>query len=164
MSRLKRLLHVSNPSTCNTQQVHVQPCKAVAQHMHTAQQVLLHVVPASPSNTQQTSGIVFEFTVSTDPDHDDEAFQERVAIMMEGNGWDEATAFREARLDMHRQRCWRVFKRNAQRILEVPQHQRAELLMVYQQEAARHYGVNDATIMAAELTLWVNARGTGGVQ
>ena len=38
MSRLKRLLHDAAPSTCNTQQTPVQPCKAVAQHMHITQQ------------------------------------------------------------------------------------------------------------------------------
>lgn len=38
MSRLKRLLHVATPSTCNTQQNSVQACKGVAQHMHTTQQ------------------------------------------------------------------------------------------------------------------------------
>ena len=35
MGRLKRLLHVSYPSTCNTQQINVrmvQACRAVAQH------------------------------------------------------------------------------------------------------------------------------------
>lgn len=38
MSRLKRLLHVATPSTCNTQQTPVQRCRDVAQHVHTAQQ------------------------------------------------------------------------------------------------------------------------------
>jgi hypothetical protein len=38
MSRLKSLLHVANPSTCNTQQKLVQVCKTVAQHAHITQQ------------------------------------------------------------------------------------------------------------------------------
>ena len=38
MSRLKRLLHISTPSTCNTQQNPVQACRGVAQHTHTTQQ------------------------------------------------------------------------------------------------------------------------------
>ena len=54
MSRLKALLRVSGPSTCNTQQTHVPVCKPVAQHAHTKQQQLLHVVRANPCNTQQT--------------------------------------------------------------------------------------------------------------
>ena len=38
MSRLKMLLHGSNPSTCNTQQPLLQVCRPVAQHTHTTQQ------------------------------------------------------------------------------------------------------------------------------
>jgi len=38
MSRLKALLRVSSPSTCNAQQTTVQPCMAVAQHTQTTQQ------------------------------------------------------------------------------------------------------------------------------
>lgn len=53
MSRLKTLLRVANPSTCNTQQPLLQPCKAVAQHVHTTQQKLLHVAHASTGTTQQ---------------------------------------------------------------------------------------------------------------
>ncbi len=55
MSRLKRLLHVANPSMCNTQQNSVQPCKVVAQHTHTAQQALLQVARPSARNTQQAA-------------------------------------------------------------------------------------------------------------
>ena len=63
MSRLKDLLRVATPSTCNTQQTSVQACKAVAQHTHTTQQPLLHVAHPSPCNTQQSAL--------------DQAFQER---------------------------------------------------------------------------------------
>lgn len=38
MSRLKRLLHGFRADPCNTQQTPVQPCKPVAQHLHTVQQ------------------------------------------------------------------------------------------------------------------------------
>ena len=38
MSRLKRLLHVATPSTCNTQQNPMQVCRTVAQHAHITQQ------------------------------------------------------------------------------------------------------------------------------
>lgn len=38
MSRLKRLLHVATPSTCNTQQNSMHMCRSVAQHMHSTQQ------------------------------------------------------------------------------------------------------------------------------
>jgi len=43
MSRLKRLLHVATPSTCNTQQNLMQVCKAVAQHTHSTQQAAIDV-------------------------------------------------------------------------------------------------------------------------
>ncbi len=49
------LLHGANPCTGNTQQPSVQVCKAVAQHVHTTQQRLLHVVPPSTRNTQQAA-------------------------------------------------------------------------------------------------------------
>jgi len=39
MSRLKSLLHVATPSTCNTQQNLLQVCQSVAQHEHSTQQV-----------------------------------------------------------------------------------------------------------------------------
>lgn len=38
MSRLKNLLHGFRANPCNTQQIPVQPCKPVAQHLHTVQQ------------------------------------------------------------------------------------------------------------------------------
>jgi hypothetical protein len=41
MSRLKSLLHVANPSTCNTQQELVQVCTSVAQHTHSTQQTII---------------------------------------------------------------------------------------------------------------------------
>ena len=43
MSRLKSLLHVATPSTCNTQQNPVQVCRTVAQHKHSAQQAAIDV-------------------------------------------------------------------------------------------------------------------------
>ena len=51
MSRLKRLLHVATPNTCNTQQNKdpvVQACKAVAQHTQHTQQAAIY------STTQYT--------------------------------------------------------------------------------------------------------------
>ncbi len=41
MSRLKSLLHVATPSTCNTQQKLVQVCRTVAQHTHSTQQIII---------------------------------------------------------------------------------------------------------------------------
>ena len=67
MSRLKRLLRVSGPSTCNTQLIPVQACKAVAQHVHTTQQAAL-----------------------------DEAYEERAAIMEFDGGLSRAEAERLA--------------------------------------------------------------------
>ena len=43
MSRLKSLLHVATPSTCNTQQNLMQVCRTVAQHTHSTQQVAIDV-------------------------------------------------------------------------------------------------------------------------
>jgi len=43
MSRLKSLLHVATPSTCNTQQNLMQVCRTVAQHAHTAQQAEIDI-------------------------------------------------------------------------------------------------------------------------
>ena len=41
MSRLKSLLHVATPSTCNTQQNPMQVCRTVAQHTHSTQQAII---------------------------------------------------------------------------------------------------------------------------
>jgi len=43
MSRLKSLLHVATPSTCNTQQNPMQVCRTVAQHAHSTQQAAIDV-------------------------------------------------------------------------------------------------------------------------
>ena len=37
------MLHVANPSTCNTQQKLMQVCKSVAQHAHNTQQAMIDV-------------------------------------------------------------------------------------------------------------------------
>ena len=83
MSRLKRLLHASAPNTRNTQQIPLQACKAVAQHVHTVQQKLLHVAHLSPCNTQQMAL--------------HETFEERAAIMEFVGGLSRAEAEREGR-------------------------------------------------------------------
>jgi len=41
MSRLKSLLHVATPSTCNTQQNPMHVCRTVAQHTHSTQQAII---------------------------------------------------------------------------------------------------------------------------
>ena len=74
MSRLKSLLHGAGPSTGNTQQPSVQVCKAVAQHAHTTQQELLHVVPPNPCNTQQTE---------SDADKATEARRQRILAVLD---------------------------------------------------------------------------------
>ena len=43
MSRLKRLLRVATPSTCNMQQNQMQVCRTVAQHAHSTQQAAIDV-------------------------------------------------------------------------------------------------------------------------
>ena len=102
---------------------------------------------------------LFEFNQPSDPANDDEALQERVAIMMEGNGWNEAKALQEARWQEDKERCWRGFLSNAKRVLEAPAHQRDTLLTLYQTEAVRRYGQPAGEIMASGLRAWVIARG-----
>ena len=65
MSRLKKLLRGATPCTGNTQQIPVQACKPVAQHLHAAQQAAF-----------------------------DEAFEERAAIMEYDGGLSRAEAER----------------------------------------------------------------------
>jgi len=100
----------------------------------------------------------FEFAPPSDPT-DDEASHERVAIMMEDNGWDEATALQEARWDVDRQTCWQRFLRNAQRILNAPETLREGLLALYQEEATARYGDRTGADMAASLRNWVAKSG-----
>ncbi len=165
MSRLKDLLHVSRAITCNTQQSSVQARKAVAQHMHTAQQALLPVSRPSPCNTQQAAVDVntaanemFCFSPPGVSANEDESLQERVAIMMEANRWDEATAIKEARWQADKDRCWQGFRRNAQRVLAAPESEREVLLARYQAEATRRYGQAAGENMAGSLRAWVIAR------
>ena len=101
----------------------------------------------------------FEFSARADPANDAEALAERVAILMEGNGWNEATAQREARWQAHREQCWRVFICNAARILEAPSQERYSLLFRYQDEAVSRYGQATGAEMGAELRAWITARG-----
>ena len=107
---------------------------------------------------QHAANEIFSFSPPGDPANDDEALQERVAIMMEGNGWDEATALQEARWQADRERCWRAFLRNAQRVLEAPAHGRAVLLAQYQIEAIGRFGESAGMNMACGLRAWVKER------
>jgi len=101
---------------------------------------------------------LFDFNPPNDPANDDEALQERAAIMAESNGWDAATALQEARWEADRERCWRGFLRNAGRILEAPAHTRDALLGQYQAEATRRYGQAAGANMAQSLRGWVRAK------
>ena len=82
-----------------------------------------------------------------------------MAIMMESNHWDLATALREARWQADREKAWRAFQRNAQIVLAAPACQRERFLAVYQAEAARRYGPTAGELMLAGLRSWVQARG-----
>lgn len=117
--------------------------------------------PATLSRISVTPGDpeLFTFSPPGDPANDDEALQERVAIMMEGNGWDEVTALREARWGADRERCWRGFLLNAQRILDAPRAQREGLLGRYRREARERYGEATAACMATSMTAWIAGRG-----
>lgn len=148
MSRLRALLHVSSPRECNAQQ---PPLPHVAQ-------------PSATRNAtvQQTPGPqgseLFIFTPPGHPANDDEALQERAAIMSSENGWDEPKALREARWQADRERCWRTFLRNAQRVLDAPEPHREALLTRYQAEATGRYGDATGHDMALTLRSWVVAR------
>lgn len=101
---------------------------------------------------------VFCFSPPGDPANDDEALQERAAIMAEGNGWDAARALQEARWQADKERCWRGFLLNAQRVLEAPTHKRDALFTLYQIEAGRRFGQVAGANMAEGLRAWVKAR------
>ena len=101
---------------------------------------------------------LFVFSPPGDPTNDDEALQERVALMMEGNGWTEERALQEARWHADRGRCWRTFQINARRVLEAPRYQQRQLLARFQSEASDRYGAASGAIMAEELRNWVTAR------
>lgn len=101
---------------------------------------------------------LFEFTPPGDPANDDEALQERSAILAVENGWNDATALQEARWQADRERCWRAFLRNAARILAAPAHDWEGLLRQYQEEAGQLYGAPTALDMAQSLYGWVRAR------
>ncbi len=102
---------------------------------------------------------VFAFSPPGDPANDTEALAERVAIMIEGNGWDEVTALREARWQADRERCWRAFLRNAARVMQAPRAEREQMLDAYRIEASRRYGEATGRDMALSLRGWVLARG-----
>ncbi len=99
----------------------------------------------------------FDFNPPSDPVNDDEALQERVAIMME-SGIDADTALRETRWNADRERCWRGFLRNAQHILDASLSQREGLLAQYRKEAIRRYGDLTGDNMADSLRAWIAAR------
>ena len=99
----------------------------------------------------------FDFNPPSNPANDDEALQERVAMMME-SGMDEATALQEARWNADRERCWRGFLRNAQRVLDASLSQREDLLAQYRKEAIRRYGDVTGDNMADSLRAWVTTK------
>jgi hypothetical protein len=123
---------------------------------------LLHVASPGKCNTQHTSDVqrvgVFEFTPPGDSANDDEALQERAAIMAVENCWDDIRALKEARWQADRERCWRAFLRNAARVLAAPAHEREGMLGRYHAEVARRYGERTARDMALSLHGWVRAR------
>lgn len=104
------------------------------------------------------TGELFIFAPPGDPANDDEALQERAAIMAEANGWNDATALKEARWQADKERCWRTFLRNAARILVAPEAEREGLLAQYRAEADRRYGERTGADMGTSLRGWVEAR------
>ena len=74
-----------------------------------------------------------------------------------GLGIGAVTAPQEARWQADRERCWRAFVRNAQRVLEAPEGHRGRLLARYEAEAAARYGAETAAHMAQSLATWVRS-------
>ena len=101
---------------------------------------------------------MFSFTPPGDPANDAEAVSERAAIMAVENGWDEDRALQEARWTVDRERCWRAFLRNAERILDAPGAKHGAMISIYQAEAIRRYGESTGRDMALSLASWVRAR------
>ena len=118
-------------------------------------EVAIDTAPVVPAfeNPQES----FSFTPPGDSANDDEALLERVAIMVE-SGMDEATALQEARWNADRERCWRGFLRNAQRVLDASLSQREDLLAQYRKEAIRRYGDVTGDDMADSLRAWVTTK------
>ena len=128
-------------------------------HTETRRQEVLLDLDARPSTAAQEDFELFTFAPPGDPANDAEAMAERAAILVVENGMDDATALQEARWQADRERAWRAFLRNAERILEAPAPEREDLLGTYQIEAARRYGERTGTDMAKSLESWVRARG-----
>jgi hypothetical protein len=101
---------------------------------------------------------LFDFALLTDPDSDQEALEERAAIVAEGCGVAPTQALREARWQAEREQTWRAFLRNARRILDAPAGQRRALLERYHAEAAAHYGEPTAGFMVGTMRRLVAAR------
>lgn len=128
--------------------LHAQPAHATRNA--TAQPDELQVARPRECNAQ-----LFDFAPPNDPENDAEALAERVAIMMEGNGWTESTARREAQWHADRERAWRVFIANAGRILAATEGRRAALLDRYHIEAAARYSEATAATMAGSMRGWI---------
>lgn len=108
---------------------------------------------------RQALSTSFCFSPPSDPTSEDHAFQEQAVIMMEANGWDEATALQEARWQSDRERCWQGFLLNADLIQKAPKNHREALLTSYQEEAGLRYGEATARDMAKTMWHWIQARG-----
>lgn len=100
----------------------------------------------------------FIFAPPGDAANDEEAIKERAAIMGVENGLNDATALKEARWQADRERAWRAFLLNAERVLRAPEAQRETLLIQYQAEATRRYGAATGRDMARSMASWITAR------
>jgi hypothetical protein len=125
----------------------------------------LHVASLRERNTQHslaeeeaTAREVFHFAPPSDPESDREALEERAAIIAEGCSMNPQQALQEARWHVERERAWRVFLRNAERLLEAPEAARTGLLDRYQAAATGRYGKAIAANMALTMRGWVAAR------
>jgi hypothetical protein len=86
-----------------------------------------------------------------------ELLDERIGILLD-SGISEAEAVREAGWHLERARCWVRFQSHARIILAAPQQDRHAFLEEYRESAARTFGREIASQMAASMASWVTAR------
>ncbi len=113
---------------------------------------------STPVSTVEARVELFIFAGPADPGSDAEAIAERISIMAEANGWDDATALQEARWEVDRERCWRRFIQYASVILKAPARLWTAMLEEYQVCAARRFGANVAAGMRETMQIWVDTR------
>jgi hypothetical protein len=101
---------------------------------------------------------VFKFAGAPLPDDEHEALLERAAIIAEGCRMDYVQALQEARWQAERERAWRIFRLNAERILAIQEIHRGAWLDRYEYEARLRYGASVARDMTEMMRKWIAQR------